>query len=189
MSLAFFRGWSLLLCAGLLACSSGTEPAAVRLDIAGTVRNSATQTSVAGARVILMDRRSSLESGYVLASATSNASGAYQLSADAKRPGYEAGCNFVLLFVEGFHKCEERRVYEPASGHRSHRYGRLAVYQGARVGFRRRLPAAHCLPARLTATTLSRSERPPNAGLPVASCGCQIVTEISQSTRLLLEPS
>lgn len=110
MSLALHRGRSLLLCAGLLACSSGTEPAAVRLDIVGTVRNSATQTSVAGARVILMDRRSSLESGYVLSSATSNASGAYQLSADAKRPGYEAGCDFVLLFVEGYEFTSAKNV-------------------------------------------------------------------------------
>lgn len=102
MSLTRCRALWLLLCATVLACSSGTEPAGTRLDIAGTVRNSATQVPVAGARVILLDKRSSLESGYVLASATSDAAGRYELTANAKRPGYEAGCDFVLLFVEGY---------------------------------------------------------------------------------------
>ena len=107
MSLTRCRALWLLLCATLLACSSGTEPAGVRLEIAGTVRNSATQAPVAGARVILLDKRSSFEAGYVLALSTSDAAGRYELTANAKRPGYEAGCDFVLLFVE---------VYEFTSG-------------------------------------------------------------------------
>ena len=102
MSLTRYRALWLLLCATLPACSSGTEPAGVRLDIAGTVRHSATQAAVASARVILLDKRSSFEAGYVLAVATSDAAGRYELTANAKRPGYEAGCDFVLLFVEGY---------------------------------------------------------------------------------------
>ena len=88
------------LAAGALgSCRDSTSPP-VTLDLQGTVtRNGG---AMPGTRVILHDRRTSIEPGHILATATTDAAGRYVLRARAQRPGYDAGCEYLTLFIEGY---------------------------------------------------------------------------------------
>jgi hypothetical protein len=98
------RAWTLLLTITvavtvLSACDDPVGPV-VRLELRGAASQGGAPLSAV--RVILLDRRSSLEAGVVLARATTDAAGHYELGARAERPGYLPGCDFLVLFIEGF---------------------------------------------------------------------------------------
>lgn len=51
---------------------------------------------------MLHDRRTAIEPGHVLGSATTDAGGRYEIRARAQRPGYQGGCEFLNLFIDGY---------------------------------------------------------------------------------------
>ena len=84
-----------------LALGGCREPLAptITMQVRGTVRLDG--TPMANARVILRDQRTESEQGYILGLATADASGRYDLTALAERPGYGLSCDNMFLYVEG----------------------------------------------------------------------------------------
>lgn len=83
----------------LVACGDPTGPT-VKLQLRGTVTYHG--APMRGVSVYLRDRRSNYEPGFTVGSATTDANGHYEIEGQTGRPGYDAVCDHLSLFVFDF---------------------------------------------------------------------------------------